>query len=78
MEKKFFIANFFFQVKKKKKKKKIFQLEKKIFLQLRFFASAFFAKIVFFHDINLTPVQSQQFSIKEDCWWADANSYQFL
>ena len=77
MEKKFFIANFFFQVKKKKKKK-IFQLEKKIFLQLRFFASAFFAKIVFFHDINLTTVQSQQFSIKEDCWWADANSYQFL
>ena len=73
MEKKIFIANFFFQVKKKN-----FQLEKKIFLQLPFFASAFFAKIVFFHDINLTPVQSQQFSIKEDCWWADANSYQFL
>ena len=31
---------------------------------------------MFFHDIDLTPVLSQQFSIKEDCCRADAALYQ--
>ena len=24
------------------------------------------------------PVQSQQFSINEDCWWADTNKYHLI
>ena len=72
-------------------KKKNFLTPKKIVFdtQIIFFSSFFQKKFFFdsyknflsllkhfFHDIHLTPVQDQQFSIKEDCCRADAALYQ--
>ena len=58
--------------------KKLFTISKNFFATSKKF---FWIKIFFFLFQNfswyqLEPVQSTQFSIKEDCWWADAGFYQ--